>query len=608
MQKISWRAFALVFASVCAPAEAQQFPATIALDELAPGQGFRVVGLELSDDLGDRAAGLGDLNRDGFDDVAIAAPRADVTGGSTGSVYVIFGFPAAQLTEFDLADLDGSTGFRIDGLPEGFNLGEGLAGAGDVNNDGVDDLIVAQPLGRGPEDKGTVYLVFGRPSFPAVLDLNDLDGTDGVRINGVDRGDGTGTAVAGVGDFNGDGIDDFLIGADQAEPNGSGSGEAYLVFGAARWDETFELAELDGDNGFVLYGPRAGDYAGEAVSGAGDVNADGLLDIVIGAEFGFVGGESYVVFGTDQPPPSLDLEHLDGDNGFTVRAARSQDAAGGAVAGVGDLNDDGFDDLLIGAYAADPDPDRVDAGVSYLILGRDNWSAELPLIEFEETDGVVLHGMARDDKSGWSVSGAGDFNGDGAPDMMVGAPFATRGQSYVVFGRKKLPALIEYTAIDGTNGVTLDSGSNPAAGSSVASAGDFNGDGISDVLTGSTSGLGVGVAYVVFGRFETGITLGATAPTCPGIVKTRSQGLTPNGSMQLFRGSGRGSTPIQVGSCSGFSVDLADAQLVNTFGVDDRGRWLATFEVASPSICGTYMQLIDAVSCEVSNVTTVPSE
>ncbi len=137
-------------------------------------------------------------------------------------------------------------------------------------------------------------------------------------------GDLSGRSVSGAGDINGDGIDDLIIGACGADPNGSASGESYVVFGRdTGFDAALELSELDGSNGFVINGIRRDDRSGVSVSGAGDINGDGIDDLIIGAPgaglSGSASGESYVVFGRDTGfDAALELSELDGSNGFVL--------------------------------------------------------------------------------------------------------------------------------------------------------------------------------------------------------------------------------------------------------------------------------------------------
>ncbi|MEA3274760.1 MAG: dockerin type I domain-containing protein [Pseudomonadota bacterium] len=424
-------------------------------------------------------------------------------------------FPA----EINLGALDGTNGFTLKGIDAGDYSGVAVSGAGDINGDGLDDVLVGAPDADGEKyDEGESYVVFGRGGcFPAALDLGALDGTNGFVLKGIDEYDLSGGAVSGAGDINGDGLDDVFIGADAYHYESGGLGEGYVIFGRAEgFSASIDLGALDGSDGFVLRGGESG-ATGASVSDAGDVDGDGIDDILIGAHSGpyswGLAGAAYVIFGhTGGFAPVLDLGALDGTNGFVLNGIDENDLAGMAVSGAGDVNGDGLDDVLIGAPGADPDGKKY-AGESYVVFGRaGSFPAAASLGVLNGTNGFVLKGIDAYDDSGSSVSGAGDFNGDGFDDVLIGARDASpdgktgAGESYVVFGGAGgFPAELQLGALDGTNGLVLkgiDAGDR--SGASVAGAGDVNGDGVDDILVGAKwadpDGKGsAGESYVVFG-------------------------------------------------------------------------------------------------------------
>jgi len=409
----------------------QGFGATLELANLDGSNGFVIRGQDFGfmsrfGGSGWSVADAGDINGDGIDDLIIGAPLA----GGTGSSYVVFGSTTDFPAELSLGALDGTNGFRLVGIDPRDDSGWSVAGAGDVNSDGIEDLIIGAPFAANLA--GESFVVFGSASgFPASFGLAGLDGSNGFRLDGTGR---SGFSVAGAGDVNDDGIDDVIVGAPREN---MASGNSYVVFGSSTsFPASLSLATLDGSNGFRLEGVDAGDESGFSVAGAGDVNGDLIDDLIIGASFANnFGGESYVVFGSAFGfTESFDLARLDGNNGFRLDGISR---SGFSVAGAGDVNADGVDDIIIGA----PDED-LESGNSYIVFGS---LAESPSNLFIgnldgangfRADGIL--GGSRGYTSGRSVSSAGDINGDGIDDILIGAPIADEaaGESYVIFGKK----------------------------------------------------------------------------------------------------------------------------------------------------------------------------
>ena len=405
----------------------QGFASSLDLSALDGSNGFRLAGIDADDQSGVSVSAAGDVNGDGIDDVIVGAFAADAGGYGSGESYVVFGSDQGFASSLDLSTLDGSNGFRIDGIDAGDFSGVSVSGAGDVNGDGIDDVIIGASFAdEGGGDSGESYVVFGASAFASSLDLSALDGSNGFRIDGIDADDESGIFVSGAGDVNGDRIDDAIIGAFLADAGGMNSGESYVVFGSDQgFAASLDLSALDGSNGFRIDGIDVEDFSGYSVSGAGDVNGDGIDDVIIGALLGDAGagasGESYVVFGSDQGfAASLDLSALDGSNGFRLDGIDTDDFSGRSVSGAGDVNGDGFDDVIVAALYGDAG--GYNSGESYVVFGSgQGFASSLDLSALDGSNGFRIDGIDAGDFSGRSVSGAGDVNGDGFDDVIIGA-------------------------------------------------------------------------------------------------------------------------------------------------------------------------------------------
>jgi hypothetical protein len=539
--------FTVIVNAAGTPPASQQ--AVIELSTLDGDNGFVLNGISQEHKTGRSVSSVGDVNGDGVDDLLI--------GGTVDESYVVFGtVRAGNRGVVELSELDGSNGFVLNGAAAGGfserrsnNSGNSVSAAGDVNGDGINDLLIgASGLGSTGSDlgvNGNSYVVFGASGLGAsgTVELSALDGQNGFVLNGITEGDYagfSGYSVSAAGDINGDGTDDLLIGASYANPNGSNSGASYVVFGASEVGSsgTIQLSALDGNNGFVLNGVAENDRSGVSVSAAGDVNADGIDDFLIGASnadsSGSDSGTSYVVFGANEVGSSgtMELSALNGSNGFVLKSVAENDRSGISVSTAGDVNADGIDDLLIGA--SNVDSNGRGSGASYLVFGASdvgtNGTVELSAID--GSNGFVLNGVTAFDSSGRSVSAAGDINGDGVDDLLIGAPDAfcnleedgaecfSLGASYVIFGADGVgtDGTVELSALDGSNGFMLKGVSDgDLSGSSVSTAGDVNNDGIDDLLIGAPSAgpnsFDSGTSYVVFGKLFDGSTQNTTLDT-----------------------------------------------------------------------------------------------
>ena len=574
-------------------------PAVLSLADLDPATGFRLVG---GDNFGSAVSSVGDINGDGYDDFAIGADWADSNGRVvSGSTYVVFGKESDFSGAIDLSELDGSDGFRIDG-EDGFDRSGWSISASDINGDGYNDIIIGAP--EADYESGSTYVVFGKEGgFSGRVDLSDIvrNGSGGVRIDGESTGDRSGHSVS-ASDINGDGYNDIIIGAPNADPNGNKSGSTYVVFGKADGfnglNGTIELSELDGSDGFRIDGENTGDRSGYSVSSAGDINGDGYDDVIIGAyradPNGNDSGASYVVFGKESGfSRTIDLSELDGSDGFRIDGENRRDFSGYSVSSAGDINGDGYDDIIIGAYEADSNG-RYNNGASYVVFGNDEdaFAATMKLSELDGSNGFRINGDRGSDRSGYSVSSAGDFNGDGYDDLIIGAPYAdpngTRsGSSYVVFGKESgFSRVIELFELDGSDGFRIDGESRwDRSGYSVSSAGDVNGDGYDDVIIGA-NGLhvinevgieefGIEASYIIYGHATSGASGITPAPANRAPVFENE----PT-DLSINENADGSAAPVSVGRVVASDADAADTltySIVNA--ADQNGDSVTGFEV-----------------------------
>ncbi len=399
----------------------------------------------------------GDVNGDGYSDVIVGARG---NNSAIGKSYIFLGSPtiggSVTATNADV---------KMTGEAASDNFGRSVSTAGDVNGDGYSDVIVGAYFNdAGGIDAGRSYIYYGGLSMDNIAD---------VTMSGETSSDQFGYSVSTAGDMNGDGYDDFIVGAIFNDINGSNSGRAYLYLNS--------LTGSDITDDFFT-GEAANNLFGIRVSTAGDVNGDGYSDVIVGA-YGNNGstGKSYIYFGGHNRDNIADV---------TMTGEATSNVFGNSVSSAGDVNGDGYNDVIVGANG-----NNSNTGKSYIFFGGSSISGN---INASLAD-VTMTGEATNNSFGSTVSSAGDVNGDGYSDVIVGASGnnSNTGKSYIFFGGSSISGNINASSADV---IMIGESTSTRFGFSVSSAGDVNGDGYSDVIVGaSANNSNTGKSYIFFG-------------------------------------------------------------------------------------------------------------
>ena len=378
-------------------------------------------------DLSGAAIGtVSDLDGDGLAEILIGSPGME-NGAlvDAGAAFVIWGMASGSVDLGDPANGDGN-GYVINGQAAGDRAGQVVASIADQNGDSKAEILVgASGNDAGGVDAGAAYVVWGKSTDTGVSLTSVAAGMGGYRIIGQNAGDGAGQALATLGDQNADGKADILVGAAGNDAGGLNAGAAYVVFGKATGSQVDLDTIAAGTGGYRITG-ATGENAGSAITGLGDINGDGISDMLVGASGS---GKAYVVFGKNNTSEVLLSDVAAGIGGFVITPEFSSDLSRLSVTQGGDFNRDGIADIVIGTPTNNEG--GTNAGAVYIVWGGDTHNVDLAAVSLG-MGGAKIVGSAGS-LTGSTVAVLADSNGDGTPDLLIGSPGAAGESVSVVY-------------------------------------------------------------------------------------------------------------------------------------------------------------------------------
>ncbi|THU35797.1 T9SS type A sorting domain-containing protein [Niastella caeni] len=431
----------------CVHVQSKDAAYPITIDPLSNAPAAMIESNQDNANLGYSVSSAGDVNGDGYSDIIVGAYNYDNGQANEGAAFIYHGSSTGVST---------AAAAMIEGGQDNANFGFAVSGAGDVNGDGFSDVIVGAPLyNNGHTDAGAAFVYHGSG--------NGINTTAATMLESNSNQNSTffGFSVSGAGDVNGDGYSDVIVGVPLYDNGQTNEGVALIYQGSSTGISTVAPAMLESNQDVA--------NLGYSVSGAGDVNGDGYSEVIVGSP----------LYDNGQTNEGVAFIYHGSSSGINTLAAAmiesNQDTAnlGYSVSSAGDVNGDGYSDIIAGAYLYDNG--QIDEGAVFVYHGSSGGINSTAAVMLESNQAGAYYGR--------SIACAGDVNGDGYSDIIAGAYLYDNGQidegaAFIYQGSA--------IGISSTTVVSLESNQAYASfGYSVSSAGDVNGDGYSDIITGA---------------------------------------------------------------------------------------------------------------------------
>ncbi len=563
--------------------------------------------LNILDFFGSSIANIGDLNGDGTSDIAVGAAGDDNGGDDSGAVHILFMNDDGSVN--NTIEINSSTANGPD-LSQTDIFGSSIANIGDLNGDGTSDIAVgATGDDHGGDDSGAVHILFMNDdgSVEQTVEINDS------TANGPELSDDDffGSSIANIGDLNGDGTSDIVVGATGDDDGGDNRGAIHILLmnDDGSVDQTVEI------NDSTANGPELsdGDFFGSSIANIGDLDNNGTSDIAVDAQGNDDGGDNrgaiHILFMNDDGSVEQTIEINDSTEPGPVLS--DNDIFGSSIANIGDLDNNGTSDIAVGAI--DDDHGGPSSGAIHIIYLSTAVSHSGAIEQTIEINSSTANGpdLSQNDIFGSSIANIGDLDNNGTSDIAVGAPSDDNG------GNNKGAIHILLMNDDGSvnntieindstpNGPSLDAGDN--FGTSIANIGDLNGDGTSDIAVGAPNdndgGDDSGAVHILFinddGSVNNTIEINDSTANGPdlNIADLFGSSIANIGDL-----NGDGTSDIAVGATGDDSGSFGSSGAVHILLMNDDGSVERTIEIDSTTANGPDLSSSDSFGSSIANI------